>query len=465
MRVLAVSVAPLFPGFVMGGSQRILMDVAAGLGRAGHEVRVLCTRLPENADGFSPAPGVTVEPVLRLRGAFPSPYETAPHLLAETWHALSGAAAWADRIYLHADAIYMRGALGGKPVVRSLHDFVYEEALVSAFSLPAALTIVPSEYLKRCIEASAGRVAATGEIRVIPNGVQAPAWPVKPQPPAGVRPRGPSDVILLHPHRPQARKGIRESLLLAAELQKRLPDRRVRLLVPAYPAGSALDEATDAVGAVRAMAAEVGAADLLELHEWLSPTAMPGYYAFGDVTLCIGNFIESFGLVPVESVAAGTPAICARVGAFRELEGLAGIRHVAPGDIGGAAAAAISFITRKPDMKTAAREITERFSKSRMAGACVSAITGPLPDAPSGPQETARSSGSVRGKPTHWRLAPWCYAEGDAIYHDYLCRFASFPRLTAALAEDRGAVSKPQPGELAEEFEKAVRDGFLVPSL
>jgi hypothetical protein len=116
-------------------------------------------------------------------------------------------------------------------------------------------------------------------------------------------------------------------------------------------------------------------------------------------------------------------------------------------------------------MKTAAREITERFSKSRMAGACVSAITGPLPDAPSGPQETARSSGSVRGKPTHWRLAPWCYAEGDAIYHDYLCRFASFPRLTAALAEDRGAVSKPQPGELAEEFEKAVRDGFLVPSL
>ena len=83
MRVLAVSVAPLFPGFVMGGSQRVLMDVVTGLGEAGHEVRVLCTQLPENAGGFSPAPGVTVEPSLRLRGAFPAPYETAPHLLAD----------------------------------------------------------------------------------------------------------------------------------------------------------------------------------------------------------------------------------------------------------------------------------------------------------------------------------------------------------------------------------------------
>ena len=479
MRVLAVSVAPLFPGFVMGGSQRVLMDVVTGLGEAGHEVRVLCTQLPENAGGFSPARGVTVEPVLRLRGAFPAPYETAPHLLAETWRALSDAAEWADRIYLHADAIYMRGSLGGRPVVRSLHDFVYEEALLSAFSLPAALTIVPSEYLRRCIEASAGRVADTGEVRVVPNGVHVPPQQVAPQPPPGVQRRGERDLILLHPHRPQPRKGIKESLQVAAEVQRRLPQRRVRLLVPAYPAGSALDEATEAVDAVRQMAASAGAEGLLELHGWLSTGEMPGYYAFGDVTLCVGSFIEAFGLVPVESVAAGTPAVCARVGAFRDLEGVAGISHAAPGDIAAAAEAVVSVIARNPDMAVAAKGVAERFTHRRMVETYVSAITGPLSDAAMGPLSDALVgaplaaprqsrfigtdiSAVTRIGAAHWQLAPWCYADGSRIYHDYRYSFTSFPHLTVALAEGGGTLSAPATRTLGEEFERAAQGGFIV---
>ena len=53
------------------------------------------------------------------------------------------------------------------------------------------------------------------------------------------------------------------------------------------------------------------------------------------MTLCPGNFIESFGLVPLESLANGTPAICSAVGAFREFYNFEGIRIVPYGDIEG----------------------------------------------------------------------------------------------------------------------------------
>jgi hypothetical protein len=151
---------------------------------------------------------------------------------------------------------------------------------------------------------------------------------------------------------------------------------------------------------------------------------------------------------------------------------LPGIQHVAHGDIGSAADAVISLITRKPDMQTAAREVTRRFGLTRMVEAYVAAITGPLSQAPvgaqqaapGGPHYAARDSGSARNKPTHWRLAPWCYAEGDRIYHDYLYRFATFPRLTAALAAGKGVVSMRGRGELEREFGEATSDGFLIPA-
>ena len=118
MRILAVSVAPLFPDIVMGGSQRVLQDVATGLGEAGHEVELLCSLRPENSGGVSLGPDVRVEPPLELKGAFPARYETAPHRLKNTWRALARASGRADRVYLHADAVYMRAALADRPVIR-----------------------------------------------------------------------------------------------------------------------------------------------------------------------------------------------------------------------------------------------------------------------------------------------------------------------------------------------------------
>ncbi|MEX0763471.1 MAG: glycosyltransferase family 4 protein [Dehalococcoidia bacterium] len=457
MRVLAVSVAPLFRDFVMGGSQRILTDVAVALGEAGHDVRVLCTRRPENEGGFSLGPKARVEPDLLLRGAFPSPYEVAPFMLSQTVVRLQEAAGWADRIYLHADAMFMRQVFGDAPLVRSLHDFVYEEALLSAFSLPAALTIVPSRYLEECIEASASASAGpTGPVRVVPNGIRRADNPVHPSPPQGVVPREPGDLVLLFPHRLDPRKGLIEALEITALLGSKRPDRRVRLLAPGYPAGASFDDSAASRDHVVAMARERGVESAVEVHGWVPHEQMASYYAFGDVTLCPGNFIEAFGLVPLESVAAGTPAICARVGAFRELEGFPGISHVAYGDVEAAADAVEAAIDGLLDEAVASAAIDERYSHRRMLDGYIEAITGPVAT-----PEAALGSAGADG----YVLAPWCHLEGDRIYNDYLYGYRDMPDLARHLATlppsgliPAGA-ERPVPG-----LDAALADGILVPA-
>lgn len=463
MRILAVSVAPLFPDRVTGGSQRILIDVADALAEAGHTVRVLCSRSPGGGSGFETPNGASIEPSLELRGAFPAPYQTAPHRLQSVWQRLSEGASWAGRAYLHADAVYMRSALGDLPVIRSLHDFVYEEALLSAFTLPAARTIVPSQYLKDCIVASAGRVADQSEIIVIPNGVAVPQKPVEPRLPAGLRPLKPVDLVLLHPHRLHREKGIEQSMLIAAEVQRRLPERNVRLLVPALRRDGSPDDAALADGSVLELAESTGAEKLLELHSWLDMGQMPGYYSAGHVTLCPGSFVEAFGLVPLESVAAGTPAVCAMAGAFREQQGVEGIWHFDYGDISAATDAVIEAVSQPYDAEQAARGVTGRYDIGRMRAAYVEAVTGALP--PGAGADTRRTSSATEA--TGWRLAPWCYQDRDRIYHDYLAGFDNFP-LLAAMLRDSGTraaftADRTSPG-FNLEFDRARKHGFIVPA-
>lgn len=458
MRILAVSVAPLFPDRIMGGSQRILMEVVDALAEDGHQVRVLCS---DSGARFRTRSGASVEPMLELRGSFPAPFQTAPHRLNSVWEALEDGSNWADRAYLHADAIYMRAALGDLPIIRSLHDFVYEESLLSAFTLSADRTIVPSQYIHDCIKASAGLVTGIGELVVIPNGVGSPEWPVKPMLPADVAARRPGDLILLHPHRLHREKGIEESMRIAAEVQKQLPDRRIRLLVPALQPGESADDANLARTSIQELATSAGADELLELHTWLPPDQMPNYFAAGDVTLCPGSFVEAFGLTPLESVVAGTPAVCAKVGAFREQIGLQGISHFDPADIPTTAKAVVRAVSDNVDARDAAGEIAKRYDLREMKNAYVKAITGTLPT-----RNRLRQKPQPTGQQTSWKLAPWCYVSGQQIYHDYLARFERFPELANLLDAIATAPIEVEPGNenQVSELERAKMLGFVTPA-
>jgi hypothetical protein len=193
---------------------------------------------------------------------------------------------------------------------------------------------------------------------------------------------------------------------------------------------------------------------------------MPGYFAFGDVTLCPGSFVEAFGLAPVESVVAGTLAVCARVGALREMEGQRGLSHFAHGDVTAAAAAIEELLSRPPDMRKAAREMAARYSHAEMVRAYVEVIGGELPGE-GGPAVPGDDPATGSGQGSAWHLAPWCYADGTRIYHDYLYGFREFPLLGAALGAGNGLFSAPDSGSdasVADEFAEAVRDGFLIPA-
>jgi len=458
VRIAAISVAPVFPDQVIGGSQKILADLAVGLKNLGHDIQIWCTGTDAHQGEFK-IDGVLVHPDLKLSGSFPATHQVSPIALAKTSEVLRKAAEWSDRVYLHADAVYLRHAIDGKQIVRSIHDYVYEEALVSTLSLPADFTVVPSDYLKRCIEAT---VALSGRstiepIIAIPNGVQIPDSLIEPTLPDGIGPQETGDLVLLFPHRPAPTKGVREAIATAVQVQAIRPDRNVRLLMPAYPADSKFDEATGTPADVAHVIGELGAENIVELHGWLSPSQMPGYYAAGDVTLCVGSFIESFGLVPIETVAAGTPVVCAAVGALRQFEDIEGVVLVPYGGVGASANAVLAAIeTSESNFELAREKISARYSPESMISEFESVITKTL----------ANQRTITRLENDLLELAPWCTIQENRIYNDYDATSLEFPELISALEVGSGHVTSDpllMSASLDAEVRFAVDQGILIP--
>ncbi|MBI4305608.1 MAG: glycosyltransferase family 4 protein [Chloroflexi bacterium] len=467
MRVLAISIAPLFPGAFHGGSQRILAAAAEALSGAGHQVRIACSRRPENEHGFSFA-DVFVEPLLELTGFFPDPYEVPPHRLAETARRLRDAIDWADRVYLHADIFHFRSLLRtGTPVVRSFHDFHYETALISAFAYGADLTIVPSDYLRRCFLATVGRsgLRAVESVRVISNGIDLNRYaPVRETPPPGIAPRRDDDLILLHPHRPDDRKGIEQAIRVVATLRGRGTTQRIRLLVPRHLDAALSPEAAAHYDKASKQAAELGVADSLEFVPWQPDESMPALYSFADVTLCLGNFIESFGLTAYESLACGTPAVIANVGAFRDAPDHPDFYRIEYGDAEVAAYAVSEAARGMRNLRSAREMIAARFNLEQMKSAYVEAIQSAAPAA-TADRKIMPAISSLAAK--RYELAPWCHvAAGGRIYNDYAYRHLHMPGLAAAFEKSNTARSL---GELSDEgvaqaeLDEARETGTLIP--
>ena len=425
-RVAVVSIAPILPGVVHGGSQRILDGVLRGLADAGAEVRVVCSWRPENDGGFELAPSVKVEPLLRLTGYFPDPWEVPPYQILHSSEAIAPVFEWAETVYLHADTFYLRNLIPeGRRVVRSFHDFHYETALISAFGFDADITIVPSDYLKRCIDATVGATPGRsgGPVVVVPNGIDLQIY--RPSPgvtPRGVRERAEGDLVLLWPHRPDPRKGIAEAIEITGELARMLPDRNVRLLVPRHVDATSSTETREFYDNAIQLATAGGVMDCLEFTPWWSGDETADAYSFADVTLCPGNFIESFSLVAYESLACGTPVIAARVGALRDmripgvytfdwnLPDSASIQYLSLNgkDINGSL---ISALGNDIDTDAVRTILKEDFSFEKMQRGYLAAIIGDMPDAP---KPSPESPSTVR-----FTIAPWCMARSPWIYNDY----------------------------------------------
>ena len=481
-RVAVVSIAPILPGVVHGGSQRILDGVLRGLADAGAEVRVICSWRPENDGGFELGPGIKIEPLLRLTGYFPDPWEVPPYQILQSSEAIAPVFEWAETVYLHADTFYLRNLIPeGRRVVRSFHDFHYETALISAFGFDADMTIVPSDYLKRCIDATVGAAPrkSAGPVAVVPNGIDLQTY--RPRPgvtPTGVRERTESDLVLLWPHRPDPRKGIAEAIEMTGELARMLPDRNVRLLIPRHVDATSSTETREFYDNAIQLATARGVMNCLEFTPWWSGDETANAYSFADVTLCPGNFIESFGLVAYESLACGTPVIAARVGALRDIR-IPGVYTFdwnlpdsAPIESlslnrDGINSALIGAIDNDIDTDVVRTILKENFSFEEMQRGYLTAITGDMPGAADSSSESASTA--------RYTIAPWCMARSPWVYNDYEYRWTRRDKLAEFLTIGEHRVLCERVGgrhftlEVAMEFgvtpeqvKQGLQDGMII---
>lgn len=126
--------------------------------------------------------------------------------------------------------------------------------------------------------------------------------------------------LVLFVGRIQQIKGIdlllRATALLAAQRRAGLlPPFRV-LIVGGRPGDDGDDPEAREIQRLKAMAAELGAAEHLEWVGAIDHDELPRFYRAADVTV-IPSTYESFGLVALESMACGTPVVAAAVGGLQ----------------------------------------------------------------------------------------------------------------------------------------------------
>ena len=104
---------------------------------------------------------------------------------------------------------------------------------------------------------------------------------------------------------------------------------------------------------------------------------MAEYYSSGDITLCPGNFIESFGLVPLESVANLTPVLCSSVGSLRNYKNISGIEIIPYADVKEFVRKGELLLKNKNKVIEGKEQILKKFSLDKMIEKYISAITSP----------------------------------------------------------------------------------------
>lgn len=467
MKIVVFCINPLFPDQVMGGAPKHLQSVAVYLGELGHDVTVLCTQRSDSSQPFRWHENVEVLPVLPYHQPFPQPYAIPGYAMAAIIQTVGEHLQTADRFYMHDGEFLFPFVYRHVPTVVSLRDNVYPETLHGSFLFQGDTLILISENSRQHFLHTAGRFfeGYAERTTVIHNGVD---WnhfkytkpdkildivPVEP----GVYP------IVLHPHRPEATKGIRETLAVVDRLVHQYGFADLKVLVPKWLdlklSGSA--ELRAFYEGIEADIAQRGLAAHIVFHDWIPQSLMPQYFSLGAVTLALGSFVESFGNSVYESLGCGTPSIPARISSHRELLPEHLIDKVDYGDIEEAARLAAGIIRegRRTSPETMAY-LHEHYSVEKQRQAYADAILNarlrdelPYRLAPMNDQ-------------TRFVLPSWCYQARQGIYHDFHAGYLQEPALDQLLN------TYPQGFTLAQAAADGVerdavlawyRDGYLTP--
>ncbi|NDJ84534.1 MAG: glycosyltransferase family 4 protein, partial [Chloroflexi bacterium] len=458
------SMTPLFPDRSMGGAQKQLRKVATFLAQQGHSITILCTARVDTNAPFSWPGGAQVLPVLPFKQPFPEPYATPAYNIATAIQEVGEHLRHADRFYSHDGGLIFPYIYQHIPTIISLRSVIFSETLQAGFLFQGDALILISQHARDYYQFTAGRFfpGYADRIRVIYNGFD---WDrFKPTPPDRIRALFPENLLehplLLYPHRPEAAKGIWETLDVVDLLVHQHDLKDVRVLVPRWIDESLDPEIRKFYEAVRTTIAERNLADNFVFHDWIPDDLMPEYYSLGAVTLNLGSYVETFGNVPYESMGCGTRAILARVGPHRELlpEGL--VDRVEFGDASQAATIAARIIrngerTPAPTL----RYLHQHFDIQQMVTSYAKVILQTPKRAPM-PYEHRPIS-----KTTRFRLAPWCYLAPMDIYHDFRGEYLDDAALHKVVTAHPEGFTIPQAQEylVAEDMVMArYREGYLV---
>jgi glycosyltransferase involved in cell wall biosynthesis len=316
------------PPVAYGGTERVVAALASELVRRGHDVTVY-------ASGDSRVEGrlVAVTP----RALWPTGYrgDASAHILRAVARCWSDADRF-DIIHSHVEGFGFPFARHAEtPVVSTLHGRLDAAGMADLLDEFSDIPLV-------AISKSQKRWAPDANwLGVVHNGLPIEHMPTTPA----------TEGYLLFVGRVAAEKGVAEALELARRVGSPLK------------MAAKVQEPSERAMYDQVVAPAVARGDLEFLGE-IAAAARDPLYASARATLMLGGWPEPFGLVAIESLAAGTPVIARRAGALPEI-----VEHGVDGyliDDLDEAEQAVRMLGRLDRQRIRVRAL-ERFSARRMA--------------------------------------------------------------------------------------------------
>jgi len=446
MKILVFSLGPVFKNNVHGGSQKVLRELSILLSRRGHKITILCTKRRDNFKEFSLYNNVRVKPILPFKQTFPVPYLTSPNNLLQISIMLFGEIKKHDILYIHDGGLNLEYLKNIIPTVVSLRDYFYPETLLGAFNFNESELIVNSTHTYNSLLNTVGifKSEIIDRVHLVMNGYDSNRLSKKRNLSRiksflGVGNKLNENKIICFPHRPDPAKGIFESLEIMKKLLLVYPN--AKLLVPRYIDLKVSKEPEQIYTDIGRYIKQNKLIDKVILHEWVPYDLMPEYYSLSDVTLCVGNFVESFSNVAVESLLCGTPVIASKVATFRSMPVAKFINQVDYGNLELATKEILKLIKNDKNNQvtiTARNFIKKNLSLDKMCDQYENIFKNAKI------RKTLKVKMDIKLKNnTFLNISPWCHISdrNGRIYDDYQKSYFYFPRLVSFFKNSKLPVS------------------------
>lgn len=429
MKIVVFSINPLYPDVVTGGASKHLFYITQYLARKGHIIEVYCAQSARKHPPFLWGENIGVFPVLPFNLPFPQPYAISGADLARIADKLSKALLNADRFYIHDGEMLLPDIYDDIPTISSFRDNVYPESVLGSFIHRADEVICVSDYSAAVIEHTAGRFypGLSGRMHRINNGINFNDFSKVENPELfselEIDPE--KEIILLHPHRPEPGKGLPETIQVVASLVHEHGLSQIKVIIPEWIDDMVSRQDSQFTNDMMDLISDLRVSEFFKFMPWLPLNRMKELFSIGDVTLCLGNIVEAFGNVAYESLACGTPSVVSRVGAHRTLLPDELISKVHYGDISGAVDTIRSILDGNcPPQDKVLDYLSSELDFEQQVRSYAEII------------ESCEKRERLKFKPVlkkatdSFMLAPWCYIEGDRIFHDFHGTFSNEPGIT-----------------------------------